>query len=49
MPTIDNDTTGSPTISVATMSAISIDLEAGVATLPRQNRPGDGTGESAPL
>lgn len=39
MPTTDNDITGTPTISVATMSAISIDLESGVSTLPRQARP----------
>ncbi len=36
MPTTDSETPGTPTISVATMSAISIDLDARVAMLPRQ-------------
>ncbi|GAB6900784.1 hypothetical protein [Kineosporia succinea] len=36
----ENGSVGTPTISVATMSAISIDLEQRIATLPRQVRPG---------
>jgi hypothetical protein len=36
----DSNTTGTPTISVATMSAITIDLDARAALLPRQGTHG---------
>ncbi|WP_285596459.1 hypothetical protein [Kineosporia sp. NBRC 101731] len=40
----DNGSTGTPTITVASMSAISIDLEQRISSLPRQTRP-DGAPE----
>jgi len=37
MPTTDSETTGTPTINVSTMSAVTIDLDARpAAVLPRQ-------------
>ncbi|MCD5315376.1 hypothetical protein [Kineosporia babensis] len=44
MSTTESQTPGAPTISVATMNAISIDLDAGISRLPRQGvRPGPQT------
>ncbi len=45
MATTDRETTSPATISVATMSTVTIDLDTRAGLLPRQNgRPGDSSG-----